>query len=376
MSSLFAGRAARRAVAYLALTALQSPAALAAPPAAEFPVTVQQMQSLGVTLFKLDAPGPIRGMAHAAKVVLPPSQEQVVSAPVDGVVDQLLVADQQAVRAGQPLLRISSPRFGELQLGLIEAANRSRLSAKTLERERQLLAEGIIPERRVLEAEAAAQTDQARLRHAEAALRLAGLDAAAIKGIAEAGALLDTLLIRARGDGVALGIAVKPGQRVQGADSLLRVANLRDLQLEIQMPADRQAPSPSPGSVVRAVDRDVEATTLSVGATVSESQTTTLRARVTRGAAALKPGEVIQVQVPFAQNSDGWALPLAAIARQDEQTYVFVRTGKGFVAQPVAIVSSAGQSVQVTGELKAGQEVAVSSVITLRAAWQGKGGSN
>ncbi|MCM2311442.1 MAG: efflux RND transporter periplasmic adaptor subunit [Steroidobacteraceae bacterium] len=334
------------------------------------------MQSLGVTLFKLDAPGPIRGMAHAAKVVLPPSQEQVVSAPVDGVVDQLLVADQQAVRAGQPLLRISSPRFGELQLGLIEAANRSRLSAKTLERERQLLAEGIIPERRVLEAEAAAQTDQARLRHAEAALRLAGLDAAAIKGIAEAGALLDTLLIRARGDGVALGIAVKPGQRVQGADSLLRVANLRDLQLEIQMPADRQAPSPSPGSVVRAVDRDVEATTLSVGATVSESQTTTLRARVTRGAAALKPGEVIQVQVPFAQNSDGWALPLAAIARQDEQAYVFVRTGKGFVAQPVAIVSSAGQSVQVTGELKAGQEVAVSSVITLRAAWQGKGGSN
>ena len=99
MPSLLAGRAARRAVAYLALSALQSPAALAAPPAVEFPVTVQQMQSLGVTLLKLEQPGAIAGMAYAAKVVLPPGQEQVVSAPVAGVVDQLLVGEQQAVKA-------------------------------------------------------------------------------------------------------------------------------------------------------------------------------------------------------------------------------------------------------------------------------------
>ena len=351
-------------------------AAGAAPPAAEFNVTPTQMQSLGVTLFKLEAPSAIGGMAYAARVVLPPGQEQMVSAPVGGVIDQLLVADQQAVRAGQPLLRLNSPQYGELQLALIEAANKSRLSAKTLERERQLLGEGIITERRVQEAEAAEQADRARQKQAEAALRLAGIDAASIQRVALGGTLQDALVVRAKAAGMVLSVDVKPGQRVQEADALMRLANLQQLWLDVQIPAARQAQALAQGSAIQAVGREVSATPVSLGAMVSDSQTVTLRARVTRGAELLRPGEVLQVQVPFAQNSAGWALPLQAIARQDEQAYVFVRTEKGFAARAVNVISSAGQSVQVSGDLKPGQEVAASSVITLKAAWQGKGGSN
>ena len=94
------------------------------------------------------------------------------------------------------------------------------------------------------------------------------------------------------------------------------------------------------------------------------------------GGELLRPGEVVQVKVPFAENAAGWALPLPAIARQDDKAYVFVRTEKGFVAQPVNVISSAGQSVQITGNLRAGQQVATGSVIALKAAWLGKSGSN
>ena len=131
--------------------ALLAPA-FAAEPKAEFAVSAAQMKTLGVTLLKLEQPAAIAGMAYAAKVTLPPGQEQVVSAPVAGVVDQLLVGEQQVVKAGQPLLRLNSPQFGEMQLKLLEAASRARLSQKTLQREKALLAEGIIPERRVQEA--------------------------------------------------------------------------------------------------------------------------------------------------------------------------------------------------------------------------------
>lgn len=44
------------------------------------------------------------------------------------------------------------------------------------------------------------------------------------------------------------------------------------------------------------------------------------------------------------------------------------------MAKPVTVVSSADQSVQLTGDLKSGQAVAASSVIALKAAWQGKSG--
>lgn len=84
---------------------------------------------------------------------MPPSQEQVVSAPLAGLVDRVLVGENDVVKSGQPLLRLISPELGELQLKLLEAASKSRLSQKTLQRERSLFTEGIIPERRVQERE-------------------------------------------------------------------------------------------------------------------------------------------------------------------------------------------------------------------------------
>jgi RND family efflux transporter MFP subunit len=369
-----------RAAAYLSLAlnnAVLVPA-LAAEPNAEFVVSAEQMKTLGVTLLKLEQPAAIAGIAYAAKVTLPPGQEQMVSAPVAGVVDQLLVGEQQAVKAGQPLLRLNSPQFGEMQLKLLEAASRARLSQQTLQREKALLTEGIIPERRVQEAESAAQDDAARQRQAEAALRLAGIDAGSIRRIAAGGTVQDGVVVRARAAGVVLGVDIKPGQRVQEADALLRLASLQTLWLDIAMPADRQPATllEKNKAEIEIVGRDAVAIPLSVGAMVSDSQTVTLRAQVTRGAGRLRPGEVVQARVPFAANAAGWALPLQAVTRQDDQAFVFVRTDKGFIARQVSVASSAGASVQVTGDLKPGQEVATASVIALKAAWQGKSGGD
>jgi cobalt-zinc-cadmium efflux system membrane fusion protein len=46
------------------------------------------------------------------------------------------------------------------------------------------------------------------------------------------------------------------------------------------------------------------------------------------------------------------------VVRQGDKAYVFVRTEKGFVATPVTVLASAGQSVRVKGALQAGQEIA------------------
>ena len=107
MHRLIQARAARRALAgLLALSLFEAGIGLPAVAALanKFAVSAAQMQALGIALLKLDRPGPIRGMAYPAKVVLPPSGEQVVSAAVDGVVARQLVSSQQAVKAGQPIL--------------------------------------------------------------------------------------------------------------------------------------------------------------------------------------------------------------------------------------------------------------------------------
>lgn len=356
-----------------------SGAMAATPGLAEFPVSVAQMQALGVTVMVLKKPGPITGAAYPAQVVVPASGNQIVSAPLAGRVEALLVEEQESVKAGQPLLRLSSPDYSDLQLKLLEAASKARLTGQSVAREQQLFSEGIIPERRLQEAKAANQEAVARLRFAEASLRLAGLDPAAIRKVVDGGNLQDALTVRARTAGVVVGLDVKAGQRVQGSDTLLRLVNTQQLWLDVQVPADRLQRAllnkMAPGAI-GVVGRDATATAMSMGVVVSDNQTVTLRARVVTGAYVLRPGEMVQVTVPFVANAGGWALPLTSIARQDDKAYVFVRTDKGFVAQPVTVISSAGPSVQVSGDFRADQQVATSSVIALKAAWLGKSGSN
>lgn len=348
----------------------------------EFAVTAAQMQGLGVTVQRLEQPAGIQGQAYPARVVLPPSQEQMVSAPLAGLVDRVLVGENDTVKSGQPLLRLISPELGELQLKLLEAASKSRLSQKALQRERSLLAEGIIPERRVQEAEGAAEEDRARLQQAEAALRLAGLDVGTIKKVSAGGALQDGLTVHAKAPGTVLVLSVKPGQRVSQSEALMRLADTRQLWLDIQVPADRRSQVAIKGGQIAVVGRDVVATPMSVGALVSDNQTVTLRAQVTKGTALLRAGEYVQAQVPFAAATGAsagdasWPVPVASVVRQGDKAYVFVRTAKGFLAQQVTVLNSAGASVQVQGPLKPGQDIAVTSVIALKAAWLGKSGSN
>ncbi len=368
MFDYFSWRFGSRCAVFLAF----SPLVLAPAHAAdEFAMTPAQMQALGVQLQKLAAGSSTEGAAYPARVVLPPRQEQVVSAPLAGVIDQILVSENDAVRAGQPLARLSSPELGELQLKLMEAASQNRLAARTLQRERQLFGEGIIPQRRVHEAEAAAQQQQARQSQSEAALRMAGLDNATLRKVADGAAVDSVVMLRARSSGLVSQLTVKPGQRVQPADALVRIADASRLWLDVQVPLSWQAGAgPVKGLPMTVVGRESTATGQSLGATVSDSQTLMLRAEVTRGTQLLRPGEFVQVRVVMGA-AQGWTVPLAAVVRQDDKAYVFVRSDKGFIAKPVTVLASAGQTVRVAGDLQAGQEVAAGSVIALKAAWQG-----
>jgi membrane fusion protein, heavy metal efflux system len=369
--SFFMNFSIRRALGAFALLCLASGSAVYA--ADTFPVTAAQMKALGITVQRLDRPVDIRGPIYPARVVLPLQQEQVISAPMAGLVDQLLVDEHQAITRGQPLLHLNSPEYGEQQLSALEAANKGRLAQATLARERSLFAEGIIPRRRVFEAEAAASDAQARVRQANGALRLAGVDSAAIAELIRSGALKDALVLHGKSAGVVVGINAKPGQRVAAGDPLMRVADMSRLWLDIQIPAERANAWARNGQIV-VVGRKATAKPLSLGAVVGEGQILTLRAEVTAGADQLRPGEFVQAQVPLAGTRGAWTLPLAAVVRQGEQAHVFVRTAQGFVAQPVEVVASSGPSVSVAGPLKVGDQIAISSVIALKAAWLGESG--
>ena len=356
------------ACAIAVLCAFTSPAQAADRPA-RFVVPNVQIEALGITTVPLQSQAGSVRASFPAQVVIPPNAEQVISSPVAGLVSQLLVQQNQVVRSGAPLVRIASPEFGQLQLQLLQASSRATLAQQAAQREQQLFDEGIIPQRRVQEAQAGLKEAEAALKQAKAALRLTGMSSETIAEIAASGNPQDSMTLVSTQAGIVTEIKVKAGQRVDSASPLLHVVQTDELWLEIQVPVAESA-SWQPGTRLKVQGRDIVARILSASPTVSAgSQTVVLRAVIKGKTGQVRPGEFLTVELPVKAAAEGWDLPLSAVAHDGNQAYVFVRTADGFEARPVTVAASAGQLVRVQGPIKAGEQIAVSGVVALKGAW-------
>lgn len=356
-------------IAATVFTLAPTQAAHAANGPTRFAVAADQLQVLGIETLPLQTQGePVR-VSYPAQTVLPPSAEQVISSPVAGLVMQLLVQPNQAVRPGTPLLRIASPELGQMQLQLLQASSRATLARQTAQREQSLFGEGLISQRRVQEAQAGLQEAEAALRQAKSALRLGGMSAGAIDKVAATGNPQDSLVLAATQAGVVTEVSARAGQRVDSAAPLLRLAQTAILWLEIQVPAAEVA-TWTPRSKLKVKGRDVIARVVGSSALVAPgSQMLVVRALVDGNSGQLRPGELLSVELRTGNTAAGWDLPLSALARDGNDAYVFVRTADGFEARPVKVLASAGLRVRVQAEVEAGEQVAISGVVALKGAW-------
>lgn len=341
---------------------------------AKFSVAATQIQVLGIQTMQLQNQSNSMTVTFPAQVIVPPTAEKIVSSPVTGLVAQLLVQQNQLVKPGTPLIRIASMELGQLQLQLLQASTRATLARQAAQRERQLFDEGIIPQRRVQETQAALKESEAALNHAKAMLRLSGMSATMVERIAASGKLQDSITLSATQAGIVTEISVKPGQRIEAATALMNVAQTESLWLDIQLPATENTHKLA-GTKIKVQGRDITAHILSASPTVSSSsQTLMLRAAIEGKTDQIRPGEFVTVELPVATMQGSWDVPLSAVAHDGKQAYVFVRTPDGFEARPVTIMASAGQRVRMQGQLKAGEHIAVNGVVALKGAWlDGKG---
>ena len=368
---IFSLRRSGLATAFVCASAILSVSALAEEHPSQFAFTDLQMKSLGVELITLDKKLTAGTSSFPGQIVLPPQQERSVTAATNSVIDQVLVGEGQTVRANTPLLVLNSPELGQLQLVALEAANRAKLAKDALTRDNELFADGFIAQRRLRETQAAAQETAAGLQQARSALMLAGLSQSAIDQIVSTGKVSNQITLTAPTNGVVVDVAIKPGMRVAEATLLLRLVRMDTLWVDIQIPSQLTT-SWKTGSSIH-LTNGLEAKVLSVSPLTNGIQTRLLRGVISKGTDGTHPGEFVQAELPVVA-ANAWDIPLASLARDDDKTYVFIRRKDAFVATPVEVLSSAWQRAQVRGEFAAGDRMASTSVIALKAAWLGMGG--
>lgn len=337
-------------------------------------MSATQSQALGIETAPLAAPSASSGSGLPAQVVIPNHQLRVISAPLPGMVESLEVAVNQTVKKGQVLARLQSPALAELQRDYLQAALQSQLAQNTLSRDEKLFKDGIVAESRYLASRSNATVQAALASEKRQALRLAGMSDEALRKLQAGQAIGSALEVVSPIEGVVMEQMLAPGQRVEVAVPLFKVARLSPLWLEIQVPL-AQAGALQAGAPVRVPAAQASGKVTSIGRGVAEaSQTVLVRAEIGEGAANLRPGQFVEAIIGSAVAARQWSVPNAALVRAENQIYVFTQTVSGYRVQPVQLLGQTAAAATIGGNLRGDERVVVKGAVALKAAWQGLGG--
>ncbi len=328
------------------------------------PLDAKQQAALGIQTAALQA-APTGQLLASATVTAPPGKEISVTAPYAGQLTGLRVGLGDSVQAGAVLGQFTSPQAGEARRLWREATQELNTAKAAVQRDQALLAEGVIPALRLQLSRNKQELAEALVLSRQAELQASGLRFDAANGYATANVVAPLA-------GTVTEAFSAVGQRVEAGSVLFKVADTRQLQLDIQLSPDKAARL-KVGDQVSIPSRQAQARVVGVSRAVDGSQSARARALVTsRG--SLELGELLSVNLQTAHAATGgvptWQLPSRAISQWQGRTVVFVRGDKGLTAQAVKVLSAADDSSVIQAYLPSASQVAVAGVASLRALLQ------
>lgn len=334
------------------------------------PLTDAQIHSMGIQTVEILPTNTALGLHLPARVTIPPSNIQVISAPQAGVVLKTFAAVGSEVKQNQILAKLQSVELLNLQKNYLQSLTRQVLAEADWQRDQALFKEGIIAKRRYLESQGKYTEILADTNAQREILRLSGMGEAAIESLTKNRKLAATIDIVSPSDGVILENLTTSGQRVNGLDPVCKLAKLDVLWLDIRATLDQIA-GLKIGQTVSVSGAESRGKIILLGREVEPTnQTVLVRAEITSGADRLQAGQFVQVRPAIEVNEQSWHIPSSAIARSTKENVVFVKVENGFQIHPIQILSNHEQIAVISGNFQPKQSVAVVGLANLKALWQ------
>jgi cobalt-zinc-cadmium efflux system membrane fusion protein len=337
-------------------------------------ISQEHLSNLGVRLGKLEPVTQIPVLSAPAKVVIPPTQEYIVSASQAGLIYKLNVAIGDKVAKGDILAQLNSPDLLTLQREYLKADSALQLASATYRRDKKLLEEGIIADRRWQETRIQYNSFVSEANEHKQLLEIAGMAAGDIDHLIKTHRLTSQLNVRAPIAGVVMERLAVAGTRIDMLTPLYRIANLDQLWLEIAIPQERMG-SIKIGDRVLIENSPVSAEITLLGQSVNvENQTVLARAVVeTQNIASLRPGQSINTRIIHTTDKAAFKIPNGAIAQNEGKSFIFIRNQQGFLVTPITMIGKQGEDSIISGEFTGNEEIAVKGAVALKANWLGLG---
>ncbi len=337
----------------------------------------EQVQLVGIETAELGEAVAPAALRFPARVLLPPNQTHIVSAPVSGRLVRIGVAADQPVRQGQLLAEIEGPEVARAQTEFLQAVQREQLLRGTAAREQKLAPDQIVPQKQLLATRNEHLQAQAVVAERRQALLMMGMTDAEIDALAASRSLRATIIVAAPMDSVVLEMSVVPGQKVETMAPLYKLARFSPLWLELQVPV-AQAARFADGDAMTIVGSPATAHVVAIGRTADPgTQSVTVRAETTDAPTGLRPGQFVEARVTLRSSGElRWNVRPEAVVRRGQEAYVFVQAEDGFRPEPVAVHEETAEITVISGSLQKGERIAVRGLVALKGAWQGLGGQS
>ncbi|MEB4590634.1 efflux RND transporter periplasmic adaptor subunit [Candidatus Thiothrix sp. Deng01] len=333
---------------------------IAAQAADTVPVPAEQRAAMGIESAPITSSATGLGMEVTAKVILPPDSVRVLAAPTDGLVTTLRYQSGETVKAGAPLVSLSSPDLIEARRQYVQATLKYRLAADNASRDKRLADQGLIAKNTWLLTQNEVALAKSDVETAAATIRLLG---------AKPDSESSEITLVSPINGWVIETLVEPGQRVEAPEALVKIGNLLKLGLEIPLPLDK-AHQLSTGQRVEVADTGIQGEITVLKAALDASQNMLVRADIEQPDTVLHPGQSVKVRI-LGQSGQGSTqhVPASSIAWVTDKAYVFVETADGFIPTAVKVQNQNGEDASISG-LAPDSKVAVKGVAALKAKWQ------
>jgi RND family efflux transporter MFP subunit len=198
-----------------------------------------------------------------------------------------------------------------------------------------------VSDKAVEEAEAQLAAQQARLKSAQASVKLLAAPLQVDSGVGPGP-------LQVRKSGQITEIAAQPGETVQAGQPLLRVSRFDHLLARLHVPPGQSVPaSPSRATIYLADNPDVALAAHRValaGSIDPKYPGQTWLFRLAPGKAPLRPGQAVTAHIPVTgQRVTGVSIPSSAILRYEGETWVYVERAAGEFVRRVAHLEEPGK---------------------------------
>lgn len=284
-----------------------------------------------------------------------------IGATVTGRVTELTAMLGQQVKVGDTLAVLNSTELGAAQLAYMKARAQAQLNERNVERAQQLFAADVIGSAELQRRESELSISRAEMRAAADQLRVLGVSSKALERLTTTGAINSVSPVVATMAGTVVERLVAQGQVVQPSEVMFTVADLSRVWVEAEVP-EQQAAAVRPGQTIQveipALGQQLTAKLIFISDTVNPmTRTIMVRSELDNSDRSLKPAMLATVLIE-GRPTARLVVPDTAIVRENNKDYLFVEVGpQQFKLTEVALGPAIGTMRPVLGGVAEGTKV-------------------